>query len=355
MPTITELTWASMTAAINEMDSPNRFLTRLLYGDRRPQTTETIDIDLWIRGRKMAPFITKGANAVPIDGPTIARRKVEAPTIRIKRELDPSEMLFGRTPGSAIFPTRAAQTAAIRDHIAKELQPLADDITNTVEWMCAQTLRGSLTYTNDKYESFTMNFQRPAGHDIDLSTSTTTDWAGTNTDILGDLHNVKRVMHLEGFQPTDCIMSESASDALQNSIASDTSLRAVLDNRQITAGAPTFENQFDEDGVIFFGRIAGIRFWEYGRTVNNDGSDEALIRDKYVEFVSRTPAADFVLYFGAIPDMEAFEGRAWVGERFAKSKMNFDPPTSTFLVHSRPLPVPRRPGATLSMKVIAQS
>jgi len=66
-----------------------------------------------------------------------------------------------------------------------------------------------------------------------------------------------------------------------------------------------------------------------------------------------SPAAENVMYYGAIPDFDALQGRAWVGRRFGKSWMDKDPSAQIALVHSRPLPVPRRPGSMVSMKVVS--
>ena len=354
MTVITELQWASMTAAINNIESPNKFLTRLLYSNSSPQSTEIIEVDTWVRGRTMAPFVTKNSNAVPVDGPSQTKALIEAPNIRIKRTIKPHEVMFGRTPGSVIFPSRGTQNSQIRDHMSKELQPLADDITNRVEWMCAQTLTGTLTYNTDSSfsaggDAFTIDYNKPAGNTVDVSGAAA--WGTSTSDILGDMHAMKRVINTEGHtNVTDGIMSSTAADAF----LADTVVQAQLDKRNLTIGEQTFITQFDDDGVIYLGSIGGLRCWEYNRSVIEPatGSSVDMIRAGYVEFVSRSNAAEFVLYYGAIADMDALNGRAWVGERFSKSEVTFDPSVMTALAHSRPLPVPRRPGATYSLKVV---
>ena len=51
--------------------------------------------------------------------------------------------------------------------------------------------------------------------------------------------------------------------------------------------------------------------------------------------------------------MDAFEAGLWVAQRFSKSWVTKDPSQRLALLHSRPLPVPRRPGAMVSMKVVS--
>jgi hypothetical protein len=78
-----------------------------------------------------------------------------------------------------------------------------------------------------------------------------------------------------------------------------------------------------------------------------------LIRPGYVEFVANSPAAEFVTYYGAIEDMQAIgAGRVLQSRRFSKSWEVEDPSARMLLVESNPLPVMRRPGATVSMSVL---
>lgn len=349
MSIITELKWASMTAAINEIESPNRFLMKLLYGNHDPKDTEVLEIDTWVRARQMAPMVKKNSSAVPIDGPSQERAMVEAPNIRISRNIKPHELMFGRTPGSVIFQDGSKKANAIQEHMAKELRPLADDISNREEWMAAQTLTGAVSYSVDTGDAFTITYNRPAAHSVTLAGG---DIWGTGTEeITTDFHNAKREMTKKGFNPTDAIMSASAADVfMQNS-----SVQTMLDKRNVSVGMMEFTSQFDDDGVIYLGSISGVRCWEYNRNVlDADGTTSVdMIRDKYVEFVDRRASAEFVMYYGAIPDMDALNGKSWVGERFSKSEVKFDPSSITALTHSRPLPVPRRPEATYSLKVLA--
>ena len=74
---------------------------------------------------------------------------------------------------------------------------------------------------------------------------------------------------------------------------------------------------------------------------------------KYAEFVTATPAAEMIEYFGAIPDMKALQGRLYVAQRFSKAWEVEDPSSIMNLTHSRPLPVARRPDSTVSMKVVS--
>lgn len=346
MATIDELTWSSMTAAINEIKSPNQFLTKLLFPPSQEETlpTETVEISVFSKGREIAPFVRKNGSAINVGGATEKFQTVEAPNIRIKRPMHAADFLFRRRPGTVIFPGADGIRTAAQEHIAREIGIMADMITNSIELLVSQVLTGTISYTVQDEDNFTITFPRPAGHDI--TSATVGGWdGGTSVDIHKDVMVVKRLMAVDGLIPTDAVMSPTVTSHFVN----QTQLATFLDNRNIDAGLFRLQEQFMEDGAILIGRAFGINWWEYPRTVDVNGVSTKLIRDNYVEFVSAVPAAENRLYYGAIPDVEAFEGRLFQSRRFSKSWVEKDPSALMELAHSRPLPVPRRPSSYVSL------
>jgi len=224
-------------------------------------------------------------------------------------------------------------------------------ITNAQEWMAALALRGTITYSVTDQEVFQVTFPKPAGHTITLSTFWD-DGTPSNVKINNDFHTAKKLISDEvGLQVTDAILGTEAATSFRNLVAGGHV--KTLDLRSVASGLIDFTQQFNEDGAIFLGVFDGVRVWEYGRQANLDGVATSMVRPKYAEFVAATPAAAFVEYFGAIPDFKALQGLRFQGQRFSKSWEKEDPSAMFALVHSRPLPVPRRPGATVSMKVVS--
>lgn len=351
MSTINELKWATMTAAVNEIKSPNQFLKRLLWGNSQTVNTEDIELSLLSRGREIAPFVRKNGEAVQVGGHTEKFQTVSPTNIRIKRPLTPSELLYGRRPGSVIFIDPGAQVNAVQAHINRDLQGMADMVTNAEEYLCSLALQGVISYVNEDQEAFTITFPRDASTKITLSTFWD-DGTPANVRLEANVMTVKKLFsNLTGLQPTDCILGSEAVDALQALIAGDHV--KPFDNRGVDAGTATFIEQFNADGAIYLGSFFGIRWWGYIRTASLNGVAQNMIRPKYAEFVSVSPASERVTYYGAIADMAAFQGRLFVAERFSKSWQVEDPSAMMSLIHSRPLPVPRRPDATVSMKVVS--
>lgn len=350
-PTITELKWSSLTPAINEMKSPNMFVKRLLFSRHQTLSTEDIELSLLTKGREAAPFIRKNGEALLVDGHGEAFQTVQAPNIRIKRPFTPSELLFNRRPGTVIFtPSAGAQVSAIQQHIARDMQVMADLITNAEEYLCCMALQGTITYTVAPNETFTITYPKPAGNNLTL----TTFWDDpdpTLPNLEDNFHTPKKILSdAVGLGVSDVLLGEEASLHFRNVVKVQGNLGQ---GPKFDTGEIDFTQQFTDDGAIFLGRFCGIRVWEYSRTVEVAGVSTPLIRPKYAEFVTTSPAAEQVLYYGAIPDMDALEGRLFQGERFSKSWLQKDPSQMIALAHSRPLPVPRRPGSMVSMKVVS--
>lgn len=352
---INELKMQTLTAVVEDIKSPNTFLTRFLYGRTQTLETETVRIDTKSRGRYIAPFVRKNGEAIMVPGREASGYSVEAPNIRIKRPFTPSELLFNRQPGGVFLnPARGAVASAVQMHIADDLQDMTDMIANSEEYMVARTLQGSLSYEVSDQEVFSIEYPRSSDNNITL----TTFWNdATPEDVrpLQDVIAVKQVINDDGSPaPTDAILGSEATTAFLE-LAESGNIPSIKTDTGVRAGSLTLAENYSDDGVLFLGELGLVRFWSYSRQAEMmDGTMVDMIRPKYAEFVSRNSvAADRVLYYAAIPDMKALQGRRYRGRRFSKSWEIDDPSGYMGLVHSRPLPVPRRPNAQASVKVVS--
>jgi len=347
------LTPFTQTALVNEIKRPNQALRDGLWGQRISLPTENISYDEISKGRESAPFVQVGAQAHLVSGHTEKFRELSATNIRIKKSFSPHLRLFRRRPGEVIFrPSSDSVVSPFLTHVARELGQMEDMIRNAEELLCSQALQGTISYTvAPDNDVFTVTYPKPAGNNITLSVFWDDATIALPTPIQ-DLHAVKRVFSDEvGLQPTDCYLGSEAADNLIR-LAKGQSL--LLDKREVQMGSIDFASRFADSGLIFLGTLAGIRFWEYSRTVTlPDGTTTPMIRAKYGEFVSQSPASERVMYYAAIPDWTALDGRNIATPRFSKSWDIQDPSSRQNLVHSRPLPVPRRAGAMVSVKLVS--
>jgi len=340
----------TLTASVNEMKRPNQFLKRLLYGNHEPVATESIEVGLLQEDRKAAPFVRAGAEALMVQGHSDVFRNISAPNIRIKAALDPNKLISQRRPGDRIFVSGKSDViASAQRYITQIQQGLEDQVINAEEYLISRSLQGVISYSVADEEVFTITFPRPAANNVTLDTW----WDDADPDNVTlelDFHLIKSLASetTTGLPLTDAIMGSTAATAFLK--------LARLKNiplGNINQGTIDFTTQFNEDGVIFLGTFSGVRLWQYNRSVILNGSSTDMIRTNYVEFISSSPQTERVLYYGAIPDMDAIENGNIVSERFSKSWKVSDPSARYMLVQSRPLPVPRRVDASFSVKVLA--
>lgn len=347
MPTIPELTWHSMTAAIREIKSPASFLTNLLFRTEIELDTEQLEYSVISGDRSMAPFVKKNGRSEMVGGLSEKFYAIEPPNIRISRPMEASQTFFKRRPGTVVFPDAGQQASAIQQAIADDLAYMGSLVDNRIEWLVAMAMRGAISYNTDGNDAWEITFPRAAGHTITL---TSTDvWSDAASKPHEDFLDAKDLINeATGLNPSHAIMSRTAFDAFRN----NANVKDKLDNRRMAYGqigtSPVI------NGAVYGGMYEDVEIWCYTRSLKDvDGSSVPLIRDKYVEFVTASPLAQNHLYYAAIADWKAYNQGSIRTRRFAKSWEEEDPSALMSLVQSRPLPVPRRPDSMVSMKVLA--
>lgn len=340
------LEWFTLTEMVNEFKSPNAFIRNLVFGNVRTLTTENIVYRIQEKLRKIAPFSVRGREAIMSGGYDEREVNFTAPNIRIKRPLDAVDLLFRRHAGDQIFAGADTVRAAAEREIALQLQSLNDEVSNGEEWLAAQAIRGLIDYVSEDEAAFTVDMKRPAANNIVLGTF----WDQVGAQPLTDTKLVKLTMHGEvQLNPMVAILGSDACDVFLQ----QTEIQRLLDIRRMRVGLVDGTQDVDELGAMPLGNWGGIDYWGYTREVEVNGVSEPLVRPKFAEFLNVSPAAMHTMYYAAIPDLDAFEGGSFVGRRFSKSWRQPDPSEQQILVHSRPLPIMRRPGSSVSMQIVS--
>jgi Phage major capsid protein E len=351
MPTIPQLKWTSLTKAVNLIQSPNQFLKRNVFKNHVTLNTEVVEIDQFTASRVAAPFVRKNGEAILVGGVNENFNVVEATNIRLKRPFTPSELLFNRRPGITVFPEDGDIQQAINQHIALDMQNIANLITNAEEYLCTNAMQGEITYSVSDAEVFTVNFNLPAANSVTLAVfwdDPVTDAPTPEEDFLA----MKRIVAQGPAQLaiTDVVMSQTAATGFLSTIRKQKLL--LLQGLGVEVGLPTLNNDFNtQDGVVFLGTFCNVRVWEYSRTVTLNGVTTSIIPSGYAMFFCNSEAAENVLYYGAIPDLATFGALPIKSERFSKAWINEDPSVYYCLVHSRPVPVPRKISSIVIAKV----
>lgn len=343
------LEWFTLTEAVNEMRAPRAFLKNLLFSSTRELPTENVLFSVLSGDNETAPFVRKNGEAIMAGGYSEEEQQVSPPNIRIKRPLEAADLIFRRHAGDPVFVAGGGdlRTFAERE-VTRQLQRLNDLVANSEEWLCAMAIRGQIAYTAADQSHFQITFPKPAGNTVDLGAGNY--WDESTSEPPLDVIDVRQVMHdAVRLQPTVAVLGSEAVAAF----LSNKSIQASQDIRRLVSGETDITRELQDNGAIFLGRWAGVDWWGYTASVIHQGSSVPLIRAKYAEFIHTGPAAENVLYYGAIADLDALDAGLVVARRFSKSWRQQDPSVQQVLVASRPLPVPRRPGSVVSVKVVS--
>lgn len=354
-PVITnnQLGWAYLSTVQSNIMPVASFLKGLFF-KATPEflPTESVELSYLNGNTKMAPFVEVNAEAIPVEGNSVTFANVSCPNIRIKRPMEAYQVFLRRQPGTGIFISGGGQVAAARQTaIDEDNLTMARMIERREEWMVAQLLAGTNTsylrinYQVDEGANFTVSTPRPSGS---VATVPTT-WASSTT-VPQDFHNAKVQMALTGHMPTDVVLGSTAA---ANFIA-NSGVKALLDNKNISAGALTLVTQFSESGVIYLGTFCGVNVWQYVATYIDDstGSATPYIGAEQAIFVDASNRNAARFHYGCIPDHDAFEQGSFVGKTFSKSWTTKDPSIRNQLVHTRPLPHIRRPGSVYVLDTV---
>jgi hypothetical protein len=331
---------------VNEFKSPNSFLVNAVFGNTRVLPTENIVYRIQRKGRVVAPFVEKGHESLLSGGYTEEEVNFTAPNIRIRRPLEACDLLFRRHAGDVIYAEGGTQSEAAAREVALQIQALNDEVANAEEYLAAQAIQGAITYSTPDEASYTINMNKPAGNTIILGTF----WDAGGATPLTNIQLARRTMHDEvNLNPMIAVLGSEAADVFLES----TEIRDLLDPRRLDSGPVTITQDIQDNGAMFMGRFMGIEWWAYTREVEVGGASVPLIRPKYAEFLNTSAAAQHTMFYGGIADLDANEGGTIATRRFSKSWRTPDPSAQQVLVSSRPLPIMKRPGSSVSMKVVS--
>lgn len=344
---------------VNRTERPRRFLTQMVFpmATHRTLDTEHVQVDELTGEDSMAPFIEKDGEAVAVEQDNGQSYLLKCPMISVKRALTASDLLFQRKAGDPIAFTNNAG----RDYAAENaVQQIADDlaklervVNKREEWMIAQALTGTISYSVEGGAAFKIDLNKPAGNDFVAPNGI---WTTGSPKVRGDIKCVKRLCNTnEVGMVTDAIGDTTAADALDALIESKA---ATLDDSGSTFNPDVdLIATYEQSGARYIGTIGGIRFWEYNATYKADdtGTVTSFIRPGYFEFVPLTSEgqANRRMFYGRIPDLEAIRTGTSVTERFSRVIEKEEPSVMINILKSRPLPWFYRADELVSMKVTA--
>ena len=333
-----EIAWRVLTRAVEQLKTPPRMLQDLIFKVRNTNEADTIDVDITVGGRKLAPFVTDVEGGKVVSGSTRSERSVKTPRIRLKDPLTAKKLRSERGVGQPFYANGPKSVEeAEQAKVMTSMKELKNKVLTTLEWMCAQALTGKIVVEQDNV-AFEVDYQIPAEHKVTLVGES--KWTGADADPLNDMQAWNdMIVDKLGRGATLMICGTEAAKALRNKVPKDEWMDRT---KHVQVGELVWEMSSN-----YMDNLGGIDIYRYGSSFDDaSGASQKLIAADKVYMVATD--ARITIEFGNILDLDANV----VGEFFAKNWKEKDPSVLWNLVESRPLPVLWEPEAVVEADVL---
>lgn len=296
----------TMLAAVKQMTPATSFLRDYFFtsgaGDMFP-TAEVLVEYKDATGNKLAPVVLPRKGGISIEREGYSTYKMEPPLIAPQRPLTIDD-LNKKQMGENLFSDRtpAARQAEI---LVQDLADFDEMITTREEFIASELLfKNGYTlkqyadkYGEGEYEEFEMRFYDDAN---DAIYAPGTMWSEDGADIMGDLHQIIRMLTTNGNNASSVLLGSDVADALLK----DATIQKQMDLARYNVGeiAPVALPQ----GAARLGRLnvrgRMVELLTYdGTYVNEEGVVTPFVPEKQICVTA--PGAGRILY-GAVTQME---------------------------------------------------
>lgn len=303
---------------------------------------DKLDID---QETKLAPFVSpKVAGQVRQEqGGEV--RSFKPAYLKPKHVVDPSRVLV-RRPGESIGGNLSA--AERRNAIVVSLlDQQRKQIMRRMEWMAAQAVRlGKVTVEGENYPTVVVDFRRDSGLTKTISTANK-KWSAVVTG-----EGAVQTSHpIDDLEEWDAELESPSTDVIMNKTAWKYFRRHPETKEQLNlrrGDQSTIDIAPGNGAVVQYkGEYGSKRVWVYtGKYTGDDGVEREYLESG--EIVLASAAVEGVRAYGAILDPAAGYQAL---EMFPKNWISDDPAAEFLMTQSAPLIIPRRPNATMCVKV----
>jgi hypothetical protein len=327
-----------MQEVLEQMFPPQSFLLDMFFKEENFALTESVDIDIVVGNRKLAPFVKPISEGKVVERLGYSTKVIKPPYVKPKM-VTTSQDLLKRMAGMNMYVSGAqslAQRAA--EQFNKDLQYLQDLVVRREEWMAAQLLNGGVVDIVGEGYNAQVDFLMPNDNKMDASV----DWDEATADPLVDLAELARRIRLaSGLNPNKVIMGK---DAIAYFLDSE-KVQKLFDNRRIEVGnvAPDLGPQ--GEAYVATIRVPGLTadIYGYNETYIDDSDvSQSFVPDTRVWMGS--DKARCTRQYAVIQDHEAYGGQA-ATRWFPKSWEVKDPSVRFLMLQSAPLPCLHQSGA----------
>jgi hypothetical protein len=336
--------YVALTESVNKIIKPNTFIKSRLFGREKEHGTKSIQIDIKIGNRKIAPFVKRGKEAVVVGKLGQNTSTVTPPSIRMKKDLDAEDLYFTRGAGLPIHVVGGGADAVMQGRmkrIAEEQADMMDIAIRTSEFMCCRSLLGGYTIQDDE-GGFSIDFQMPTDHKPVLEGGAKWD----QPDTAKPIENIRlwklKVKQKTGKVPTEAYMTTD----IWNLFIKCAEVKDYLDKRNIKVGEINTNDTILKMGAEKVARIENVDFFVYDELFDGPNGQETMLPSD--KFFMAAPNIDSRFHYGAIEDLKS---ATVVGKYFSKDWITEDPSVYWLLVETHPLPVLHEPEGVVAATV----
>lgn len=337
----------ALLGVIAGLDRPQSYLLDTYFPDEQVFDTEEVYFDKIDRARRLAPFVSPKVAGKPERSRGYATRTFAPAYLKPKHLVEPSKALK-RAAGEGIGGGELSPEQRFQMAVADNLALEDDQITRREEWMASELLRtGAVTVSSEDFPEMLVDLGRHA--DLELALTLGDRWGETGVSPLTSIRTwAATIASKSGAAARHVTMDPLAALIFQR----DAEVREVLDNRRQASGNMELSGLQGGSGegeeAVYLGSIGQFDFYQYQDIYTDAAGTEAKMIPDYTVIVGSPKQAAGIRTYGAIQDTKAsLKAMA----RFPKMWDENDPPVTTTMTQSAPLPVLGRPDATFCATV----
>lgn len=330
------------------------FLFDTFFRNKVLSKEKEILFDVMIGRRRVSPIVAPHVPGKLVDSNGYRLDRIEPANVKDLRAIDldrPLKRGIGEPIGGAPELTPAQREAAI---VKEELEDQINMYWRRQELMAADALDdGIVVVTGEGYPSVNVDYQRPAGHTVTLTTTArwTTDAGLTIQSGVSPVEDVETwsitFLQNSGLGVTDIVFGPIAWKTFKKDplfkTAVDTTLRGTTASAEF-ATAPM------EGGKIVGYLNNDTRLWLYNNWYVDpaDNTEKAMLNPYSVLFGNDSPEGSQTRGYGVIQDaLLKFPSVEFAARSFIPN----DPARTHLLGQGAPLPILSRPAATFRARV----
>jgi hypothetical protein len=331
--------------AHREIKPVRSFLRETFFSAERTYKTENIDVDVQVKGRRVAPFVNRFAPGKLVERVGFTTSNVAPPCVAMKMPITVQDVST-RVMGEHVYENRdpAARAQAL---LADDLGELSDMLERRLEMMCRDaifTLSGNNSRVTATGEDTSLTFDFARNSELNIGTLTSTAaWTHADSDPIAKIDEwCELYAKITGKVVTDIVFGGTA----YRTFLDNTKVKAKMVNTSLIQTG-VVAPQGVPDGARLVGTLYGgaLRMWTYHEWYDdpdNSGTTTEMVPAKKVMLASRSLRTE--VRYGAVQDLTSNDenGVPTLVETRAlpRSWVVVDPPTRYLELRSRPLPVP---------------